>query len=192
MGKKPQNDESGEGSARKEPAPHPSFEHTGLYDPLTGLLSRAALLARLRGEFSAAKRHGHALSLCLCAISHLSGINRDEGPEAGDHVLKAIGEVIAASKRGEDVAGRYGSEEMCLIFPYSSALHAANCINRIAARASGLQFSGEWSRSFGVRLHFGLADRKANHVQEQQLMEAADRALYEARENNRILCIHAE
>ena len=86
-------------------------------DPLTGLPNRRNMEERLAAAVSAARRHRHPLSVLFIDIDNFKHVNDELGYEAGDEVLRAVGERLRSTVRAEDVVGRWGGEEFVAILP---------------------------------------------------------------------------
>lgn len=86
-------------------------------DPLTGLPNRRAFDDDLARETSRARRHGHVLSLAVLDVDGLKRTNDELGHDAGDSLLRAVGVVLRAALRNEDVAYRIGGDEFALLLP---------------------------------------------------------------------------
>jgi len=155
------------------------------HDALTGLYNRRHLMERLETEVGAAKRHGFSLALCMCDLDHFKAVNDNYGHRTGDLVLARFGRLIAEEVRAQDTAGRYGGEEFCIIFPYSSALAANISLERIRIRWEKTIFEAEDGRKFVVTASFGLAQLDPPDMNPTDLLEKADQALYQAKESGR-------
>ena len=90
---------------------------------------------------------------------------------------------IAAEIRAEDVGARYGGDEFCIMFEGTPAAGAAMCLERIKARVENTPFFSKDGRRFATTLSFGVSDLADRSVPE--LIEAADRALYDAKSRGR-------
>ncbi|MCH2160513.1 MAG: diguanylate cyclase [Phycisphaerales bacterium] len=153
-------------------------------DGLTGLWNRAYFDQRLRDEVSEATRYERPLSLVLCDLDHFKSLNDRFGHPFGDEVLERAAGILSEG-RGFDVACRYGGEEFGLILPGTSLEEAVETAHRHRERLARLC----WSEREGLRISasFGVADLTC--VQQppnpQELLEAADRALYRAKAGGR-------
>jgi len=150
-------------------------------DALTGLLNRRAFDARLAQGVANARRHGRPLSLLIADLDHFKRVNDSHGHAAGDEVLRAFAALLARESRRGDVVARTGGEEFAVIMPETQAAHAGEFAERLrAATAAELRARGEpLTGSFGVaELAEGIADAGA-------LLDAADSALYLAKDRGR-------
>ena len=160
-----------------------------LHEPLTGLYNRRHFTERLSAELSAAQRHGRPLALLLADIDHFKRVNDEHGHLAGDEVLKTVANVLQGVVRKEDVLARFGGEEFVVLAretPLSGAKTLAERLRRAVERAR-TSFEGKdlaVTLSIGVTVSFGLTRFEPGRT-EQQLLAAADRALYRAKQNGR-------
>ena len=152
-------------------------------DAVTGLYNRTHFIERLTAATRLSMRHGLPLSFCMFDIDLFKQINDAYGHQAGDDVIKAIGTAVAAEIRAEDVGARYGGDEFCIMFEGSPATAAAACLGRIKARVENTPFFAPDGRRFSATMSFGVSELGGRSVPE--LIEAADRALYEAKSQGR-------
>lgn len=154
------------------------------HDGLTGLWNHRIIVERLRAELEYARREGTPLSLILADVDHFKKINDNFGHQAGDLVLKEIGQIFTRSVRTYDWIGRYGGEEFLLILPGSetetATLRAEEM--RRAVQAAQIQ-SGE--TTIEVTASFGVASGFPSHYDAEAAIEAVDGALYRAKNNGR-------
>ncbi|HHQ4052985.1 TPA: diguanylate cyclase [Citrobacter freundii] len=155
-----------------------------LYDPLTGLRNRHHLEDTLRTQMSQAIRNQEPLSCLMIDIDHFKNINDRFGHEAGDGVIKSVAAIIQRVVHDNGIAFRYGGEEF-LVLLTSMGEEAAN---RLATDIyNGVR---ELSLRFGVSdighvdVSIGVASYP-QHAQSDNLLRAADVALYRAKELGR-------
>lgn len=98
----------------------------------------------------------------------------------GDDVLRAVGDILRSEGRGEDLVGRYGGDEFCMMFPHVTAVDAAVGLERIRHKVAQLQFPTAHGVA-AVTLTTGIVDLAGTHVSEEQMIAAADQALYRAK-----------
>ena len=87
------------------------------FDDLTGLLNRNSFDEAMKREISRAKRHDSCLSLLFMDLDDFKIVNDTLGHLAGDEVLKRVAQLIMTEKRSEDIAARYGGEEILILLP---------------------------------------------------------------------------
>jgi diguanylate cyclase (GGDEF)-like protein len=166
-----------------------------LQDPLTGLYNRRHFEERLGSELASAQRHGRPLSLLLVDVDHFKQVNDDHGHLAGDEALKMLAFVLRGAIRKEDVLARYGGEEF-VVLARETALAGARALGervRKAVERSRCAWQGSdlaLTVSIGVTVSIGLAEFVAGRS-ERELIEAADRALYLAKQagRNRVIAM---
>ena len=153
-------------------------------DMLTGLLNRRVLYERLAHEIERSRRYGTPLSLIMIDLDNFKMINDRLGHAAGDCVLRSVGEIISTGSRASDIAGRYGGEELCVVLPQTSTegarVFAESLRDQIAGAAIAL---GE--QMIKVTASFGVAALEDGQTTLEQLLAAADVALYSAKRNGR-------
>ena len=155
-------------------------------DKLTGLANRARFDEFLADQFRIAQTQGKCLSLLVLDIDRFKGINDRYGHPAGDQVLSAMGELLAAAMRASDMAARYGGEEFAVVLPgttRATAAAIAESIRRAIAtksfRCGGISIPV--TASVGVAaMEPGLPLSHPSH-----LLKAADMALYAAKHGGR-------
>ncbi|MCA9584661.1 MAG: GGDEF domain-containing protein [Myxococcales bacterium] len=147
-------------------------------DPLTGLFNRRYLEGRSLEALARARRGGTRLSMLVVDVDGLKTINDTFGHAEGDAVIRTVAESIAASVRSGDVAARVGGDEFAILLPragVSDALAAGGRIaDEVARRTANVR--APLSVSVGVAELDGGPTRSL-----AQLLEAADRALYDAK-----------
>jgi len=160
------------------------LRHLSQTDGLTGLYNRATWQAFLDTEFQRGKRYGSEASLVMLDIDHFKPINDTHGHPAGDQVIRKISALIKHNLRQPDLAGRYGGEEFAVILPETN-LEGARCF------AERLRESVEKTRidcgsvELAVTISLGVATLASAHASADHWLEAADRALYKAKESGR-------
>lgn len=100
-------------------------------DPLTGLPNRRNMEEHLAAAVSAARRHHQPLSVLFIDIDSFKHINDELGYEAGDEVLRAVGERLRSTVRAEDLVGRWGGEEFVAILPTTDSAGAIALAERL-------------------------------------------------------------
>ncbi len=160
-----------------------------LHEPLTGLYNRRHFMERLASELGASQRHGRALSLLLVDIDHFKRVNDEHGHLAGDEALKTTAFVIQGAVRKEDVVARFGGEEFVVLSRETGLVGAKALAERVrrAVERSRCAFEGveiAVTVSVGVTVSSSLTPFEPGRT-EVQILAAADRALYRAKQNGR-------
>lgn len=161
------------------------YRQLSLNDPLTGLFNRAWLNEMLTKLVSRARQDGRALSLVMIDLDHFKKFNDTHGHLAGDTALCAAATVIRNALRPTDYAVRYGGEEMMVVLPETTSQIAVGVAERLCQRIRETVVFDDMrlplphiTGSFGIAtLEPGLSDN--------DLVEAADAALYRAKEAGR-------
>lgn len=156
------------------------LEHLSETDKLTGLLNRSRLDDVLQRELERHHRSGQPLTVVLCDVDYFKRINDEHGHLAGDEILRSIASFLREHMRNVDYCGRWGGEEFLIICPDTPGASVCHIIDRLreAAATKGL------SRDIPVTLSFGIATLGSDETGEQ-LLQRADRALYEAKRTGR-------
>ena len=144
-------------------------------DALTGLANRRVFQEALARELAAATRRHGSCGLVVLDVDHFKAVNDTYGHQAGDDVLRRVGQVLAEESRETDVASRYGGEEFAVIVPDCTAAEALAAAERlrtaIAARPGAVP----------VTVSAGVAVFPADAADAASLVAAADTALYRAK-----------
>lgn len=154
-------------------------------DPLTGLYNRRYMEEALAREIQRANRRQSAVSVLMIDIDFFKKINDTYGHEAGDSVLKAVAAAIQRQIRVSDVACRYGGEEFLVILPETRQDEAIHRAEEIREAVRQLQFSLEGPKLGTVTVSLGVASFPAQGQTLQAIVQAADSALYQAKQSGR-------
>ena len=162
-------------------------------DGLTGLANRRAFDHALDQEWRRARRNRTSLSLMLIDIDFFKRYNDYYGHQAGDDCLKTVADALgkAAERPGEMVA-RYGGEEFAVVLPVCDTKTAASLGEKMRARIAelalphaGSQVTDHVTISVGVATLQPDKDDEKTFPDEAALINAADQALYAAKEAGR-------
>lgn len=167
--------------------------HLAMTDSLTQVPNRRALMQR--AEQALARRSGLPLALLMIDVDHFKRINDNHGHPAGDEVLRAVVGLLSGRLRRQDIIGRYGGEEFCIVVPdtdRSGALKLAESLRETVAAGTMVTEQGEALQvtvSIGCALCPPGAERNL-----KDLLAEADSALYAAKQagRNRMVCYDAE
>ncbi|MBN2191591.1 MAG: diguanylate cyclase [Polyangiaceae bacterium] len=156
-------------------------EQLAMTDEVTGLYNRRRFLDLLRREWATAKRYGHPVSVAIADLDGFKVVNDYEGHSAGDDALRRVGTTLSGSLREVDVCARYGGDEFAIMLPHTSRDGAAAALARIAERLT--RDCQGWSKAMAeLGISMGVASSEDPALGgPEDLIEAADRALYEAK-----------
>ncbi len=154
-------------------------------DPLTGLFNRRYFEESLDREIHRAERRGLTVGLVMIDVDHFKKFNDTYGHEGGDAVLRDVGRLVRTSMRGEDVACRYGGEEFVLMLTETSLGSLCERTEELRQAVSNQQtvFRGQLLKS--ITISCGVANFPQNASSPEELLRAADAALYQAKERGR-------
>lgn len=162
-----------------------TLQHLSVRDGLTGLFNRRYLEATLTRELKQAERQDRPLGIMMIDIDHFKRYNDRLGHDAGDAVLRAIGSLLQQHIRSSDIACRYGGEEFTVVLQDASLEITQARAETIRAAAEQMMVThGERSLA-GVTLSLGVASFPAQAKTPELLLQAADTALYRAKDAGR-------
>ncbi|MDE2305179.1 MAG: GGDEF domain-containing protein [Gammaproteobacteria bacterium] len=155
-------------------------------DPLTGLYNRGHLDQVLATEFEGARRHGWPLSVVFVDLDRFKSINDTYGHPAGDMVLVGTAQRIISVARATDCVARYGGEEFVVVLPGLDTPAAETVCRRLIARLRNTRYEVQ-DATVTVTASLGLAtyDAETPFESVNELIEAADRAVYAAKRGGR-------
>ncbi len=168
-----------------------SLRDAAFRDPLTGLYNRRYVFRVFHDEIKRFQRYADPFSVVLIDADHFKKINDQYGHSAGDTALKAIAEACEQSVRDIDTVGRFGGEEFIIVLPHTKAEDAAIVAERI--RNAMLESETCWQeQELDIRLSLGVAEAGVHGDGFDELISAADQALYAAKRNGRNQTVIAE
>lgn len=154
-------------------------------DPLTQLFNRRYLSEVLEREIFRADRANSSLGVMIVDIDHFKRYNDTYGHDAGDTVLREFGGLLRQMFRASDVACRYGGEEFAIVLPDSpreNVLQRAEELRRRAAAVSVVHLGNTVGK---ITISIGVANYPSSGNTYEELLSAADRALYRAKSDGR-------
>jgi diguanylate cyclase (GGDEF)-like protein len=160
------------------------FEKTAMlskYDSLTGLLNRHSFEELFSKEISRAERHNKDLSVLFFDLDDFKRINDYYGHIAGDNALKQVAQIILEEKRDEDIAARYGGEELVVILPETGKVNTLVVGERIRERVDALRLEHHGAK-IRLTISGGLASFPFDATEASNLLNDADTALRRAKE----------
>ncbi len=162
-----------------------TLRHQSTVDPLTGLYNRRFFDESLKRELARAQRSRSACSVVMVDLDHFKRVNDTYGHEGGDLVLQAASRAILQRVRASDVVCRYGGEELVLMLPDCGVAEAAKCAEAIRSSLTSIVIQHAGQAISGISASFGVAQWPGHGNSEQDLLQAADRALYAAKKGGR-------
>ncbi|WBO24485.1 GGDEF domain-containing protein [Sphingomonas abietis] len=159
-----------------------------LRDPLTGLYNRRYMEDVLERCVNLSERNGSPVSVVMIDLDHFKLLNDEHGHALGDAVLREVAGAIVGAIRPCDVACRYGGEELLVILPDCSLDDAVTKANVLRARIESLSDNHQCR----VTASFGVASMPDNATKANELVAAADGALYAAKQTGRNRVVSAD
>ena len=153
-------------------------------DSLTGLLKHSRIKEQVDVEFSRAARTCSELSVVMLDLDKFKQINDNYGHAAGDKVIKALAHLLRQRLRKTDAIGRYGGEEFVAVLPNCGSTEALRLMEDVRQNFSEIVFTAE-EKSFQVSLSAGIASFASGVTAPEQLLQHADKALYQAKAQGR-------
>ncbi len=155
-----------------------------LTDALTGLYNRRHFETSMDREFSRAKRYKNDLSFAIIDIDFFKKVNDTYGHTCGDYILKEAAFLIANNFRLSDMFFRYGGEEFVVILTETAKQNAFVPLERLrkAFENNVFRFNG---KELKITISAGISEVCDEISNPCELFDAADKALYQAKENGR-------
>jgi diguanylate cyclase (GGDEF)-like protein len=154
-------------------------------DPLTGLFNRRYLEESLERELRRAARNQQKLVLLAFDIDHFKGFNDTFGHPAGDALLRTLGNALNERTRGQDIACRVGGEEFVLLLADTSLDGAAARANLLRQQVSELVVQHAGQTLGRITVSVGISAFPTHGTTSEELLQAADQALYRAKSQGR-------
>jgi diguanylate cyclase (GGDEF)-like protein len=162
-----------------------SLRNQSICDPLTGLFNRRYMEESLEREFSRANRNKTSLAIIMMDIDHFKRFNDTFGHQAGDALLRTLGDLLRRNTRGQDIACRYGGEEFAIVLSDSNlagALQRAEILRQQVKQLS-VEYAGQLLGA--VSISMGVALFPDHGATMGDVLRASDQALYCAKREGR-------
>lgn len=158
-------------------------------DPLTGIATRRVLESSLQQAYWRARELGRPVTVLMCDLDHFKRINDVHGHAIGDRALVAVARILCLHLRDGDLCSRYGGEEFTLLLDGLGGEKGLEVAERLRERVAATPLAAD-DESVAMTVSVGVAssDEVALHRPED-LLELADRALYEAKRQGRNRCL---
>ncbi len=157
------------------------LEQTASTDDLTGLANRVAFRRLCGRDVERARRSGAPLSVAMIDLDHFKSVNDRFGHAAGDEALRRFAALLRLECRAADLPGRHGGEEFVVSLGDTGIDEAAQFAERLRARVEA-ETAGDQAP---VTISVGVAELRAEHASPDELINAADAALYAAKAGGR-------
>ena len=163
---------------------HEEVYQLATHDALTELYNRRHFIELVDKEIARAQRHARPLVMCIIDVDLFKPVNDQYGHIAGDGVLRQLAGVVRGFVRGEDIAARIGGEEFAVLLPESEVPAALAFAERLReAVAQSVFVLGDQPQR--ITISIGLAALDPGRADRSALMQAADAALYRAKDEGR-------
>jgi diguanylate cyclase (GGDEF)-like protein len=155
-------------------------------DEMTGLHNYRFFTMRLKEELARARRNNASLSLLILDVDFFKNYNDTLGHPAGDEILRQLSVILKSSIRDNDIVARYGGEEFAVILPSTDENGAVILAERIREKVEDFKFPKQNIQPQGnLTISIGIAIFPDNAINLDDIIVAADRALYFAKESGR-------
>lgn len=161
------------------------FEHLSITDPITQLTNHRFFQDQLRLRIEQARSFGQNVALVMFDVDHFKQFNDRFGHPEGDRLLFAVASQLKKLTGEKGFVSRYGGEEFTLILPNMTATEAHEFAERVRAHFESTPFTGLTSSLSYVTISGGLACFPEQGGEAGELIENADRALYQAKRQGR-------
>jgi len=162
-----------------------TLRHQSIRDPLTGLFNRRYLEETLERELHRVQREQKPLGVMMADLDHFKAFNDALGHEAGDKILRAVGNLLRSHARAEDIVCRYGGEEFIVIMPDASLANTRARAELIcqAVRTMGNDF--RQGTAAAITMSIGVAGFPEHGDDSADIVRMADATLYQAKRAGR-------
>jgi diguanylate cyclase (GGDEF)-like protein len=161
------------------------LRNQSIRDPLTGLFNRRYMEESLARELHRGARKDRSVALVMLDLDHFKVFNDTFGHQAGDMLLQEFGAILKTRVRAGDVACRYGGEEFALILAETDTEGARLCVENIRKEIKNLHLHHRGQALGAVTISAGVAAFPNYGATAEELMRAADLALYQAKSEGR-------
>lgn len=154
-------------------------------DPLTNCFNRRSFNELFAKEFDNAQTHDEQLCCLMVDLDHFKKVNDNYGHAVGDEVIKMLADILRSSTREQDIVGRYGGEEFCVVLPGLDINAATSVAERIRLKMKHESTNKYQSAGPRVTASIGAATLKDMASDPAELTDQADQALYIAKDAGR-------
>jgi diguanylate cyclase (GGDEF)-like protein len=161
------------------------LQEQSIHDPLTQLFNRRYLDEALSRELKQVFRDKNSLCVAMLDLDHFKKFNDSFGHEVGDLVLKFIGKYLNSTHRGNDIACRFGGEEFVLVFPNTDINQILPRLEQIRTDIKNQKIDYNQMILPSITISIGVAEAPKHGTTPDDIIRAADKALYAAKEAGR-------
>jgi len=162
-----------------------TLRNQAIRDPLTDLYNRRFMLEAFEQALNRTERHDTCLAVLMIDLDHFKNFNDTHGHDAGDKVLEMVAEQFKRNLRLEDIACRYGGEEFCIICPDTGLKEAHILAEKLRHCIAEQTITYRVQELDRVTLSIGIAISPNHGQSSNELLQQADKALYNAKEQGR-------
>ena len=159
--------------------------HLAVTDALTDLFNRRFLMKHLESEIQRVKRYKTSLCVIMLDLDFFKKVNDSYGHVIGDTVLVGTAKILKDELRALDIAARYGGEEFCMVLTNTDIEGARTLAERIRIRIAATDFRNDQGDIFHLTCSLGIALFGTEAAGYEDLLKAADLALYYSKEHGR-------
>ena len=160
------------------------LEYLATRDPLTGSLNRRSFFSGFDSLFDEASKNEDELTCIMTDIDHFKSVNDTHGHGVGDEVIKYLANVLADHTRPNDLVGRFGGEEFCIVLPDTQINEAYTIAEKIRLTIENGD-NAEFFDKCQITASFGVTSIQFKPATPGEMVEQADKALYVSKENGR-------
>ncbi len=161
-----------------------ALREVAIHDSLTGLWNRGMILDQLGRALNRSGREGKSLAVAIADLDHFKAVNDALGHAAGDAVLREAADRMRSAVRDCDSIGRYGGEEFLLVLPGCDGIAGLLVAERVRQRMAASPVAAG-ATTLPITVSIGLAFSRRRGVAADALIQAADKALYQAKAEGR-------
>ena len=154
-------------------------------DGLTELYNHRYFQEQIRMQVEQSKRYNTSFSLIIIDIDFFKKFNDTFGHQSGDAVLREVAQTLKRNVRATDIVCRYGGEEMSIILPNTPKEEAFSTAQKICERVASKKFKLFSGKETNVTISLGVSTFPADGESAVDIIEAADKRLYNAKNNGR-------
>lgn len=161
-------------------------------DSLTGLINRRAVLERLQEYWSRSNRNSSPMACIMMDLDRFKSCNDNYGHDIGDHILKLTADTLSLQIRKDEIVSRFGGEEFVILCPEATEQEATVCAQRMREAIEEMVLERRDLR-LKVTASLGVAQRTSDMNSPEDLLRAADQAMYAAKGGGRNkVCVASE